>query len=278
MLNFWGTNISEVSVVLFINFIMLTLRYFIFAGIAYYIFWVWKKDKFQNYRIQEKFPDISKIKIEIKYSVITFIVFALVGVGIFISKKMGYTKIYTNFNDYGFGYFLFSLAFMIIVHDAYFYFAHRLMHHKLLFNSVHRVHHISTNPSPWASFSFHPYEAVLEAAIVPILVFVLPLHFITILSFILFMTLLNVIGHLGYEFWAKGFTRNPLTGWNNTSTHHNLHHQKYNCNYGLYFNWWDKLFDTNYITYHEEYDKIISRRNENQKQNTQITNSAEGVV
>ena len=29
-----------------------------------------------------------------------------------------------------------------------------------------------------------------------------------------------------------------------TATHHQLHHDKYNCNYGLYFRLWDRLLGT----------------------------------
>ncbi|MDX1958820.1 MAG: sterol desaturase family protein [Leptospiraceae bacterium] len=252
--------------VFFANYFLLSIRYILFAGIAYYIFWIWKKDKIQRFRIQEKFPEKKKILFEIKYSFLTFVIFSFVGVGIFTAKKLGYTKIYNNFSDYGFAYFVFSLVFLILFHDAYFYFTHRLMHHKLLFNSFHKVHHNSTNPSPWASFSFHPLEAIVEAGILPISVMILPLHPITIISFIMFMTIMNIIGHLGYEFWSDSFVKSKLTNWNNTSTHHNMHHQKYNCNYGLYFNWWDKLFGTNHEEYPREYERIVSKRKQEKQE------------
>ena len=44
-----------------INFLLLTIRYFIFSGFAYFIFWIWKKDKFSFHRIQKKFPENDKI-------------------------------------------------------------------------------------------------------------------------------------------------------------------------------------------------------------------------
>ena len=123
------------------------------------------------------------------------------------------------------------------------------------------MHHLSTNPSPFAAFSFHPLEAILEAGILPILVVVLPLHPLAILTFIFFMTFLNVLGHLGYELYPSTFVASSLTNWNNTSFHHNMHHQKFNCNYGLYFNWWDKIFKTNHDLYQIEYEKITNERN-----------------
>ena len=60
------------------------------------------------------------------------------------------------------------------------------------------------------------------------------------------MTFMNVLGHLGFELYPKGFTTHWLGKWNNTSTHHNMHHKYYNCNYGLYFNIWDRIMGTNH--------------------------------
>lgn len=73
------------------------------------------------------------------------------------------------------------------------------------------------------------------------------------------MTALNVLGHLGYELYPKGFTQSKWTFWNNTSTHHNMHHRYVHCNYGLYFNWWDRAFKTNHSHYHERYEEITAR-------------------
>ncbi len=244
-----------------INFFLLTARYFLFSGIAFYLFWVLKKDKFSQYRIQKKFPEKEKIYSEIKYSLSTFLIFSMVGVGIFYAKKKGYTFIYNDINEYGYFYFFISILVSILVHDAYFYWMHRAMHTKLFFKTVHQVHHISTNPSPFAAFSFHPLEAIFEAGILPLLVFLIPLHPLAILFFILFMTLLNVLGHLGYELYPTSFVSNSFSNWNNTSFHHNMHHQKFNCNYGLYFNWWDKIFKTNHELYQSEFERLTSERN-----------------
>ncbi len=32
--------------------------------------------------------------------------------------------------------------------------------------------------------------------------------------------------------------------WLITATHHQLHHDRYQCNYGLYFRFWDRLCGT----------------------------------
>lgn len=238
---------------------ILTGRYVAIAGGAFLFFWKLRRDAWQNRRIQPTFPKPHVIRQEIKFSLITTAIFALVSLFLSYGRSRGWFLIYKDFNDYGWAYFIFSIATAIILHDAYFYFAHRLMHTSWLFKHVHRVHHLSHNPSPFAAFSFHPTEAVIEAAILPLLLLFLPMHVSALLVFMFFMTALNVLGHLGYEIYPSRFVTSKWTGWNNTSTHHNMHHHFVHCNYGLYFNWWDRLFKTNHPNYIQEFQEVTSR-------------------
>ncbi|MEM7658110.1 MAG: sterol desaturase family protein, partial [Bacteroidota bacterium] len=125
-----------------------------------------------------------------------------------------------------------------------FYWMHRLMHHPRLFKAVHLIHHTSTNPSPWTSYAFHPLEAVIEAGIIPLIAFTLPVHKGAISLFLLFQFVYNVYGHLGYELYPKGFHKSWIGRWINTSVCHNLHHKRFHGNYGLYFLWWDRWMGT----------------------------------
>ncbi len=84
----------------------------------------------------------------------------------------------------------------------------------------------------------------------------MPVHLLAIVIFLMLMTVMNVIGHLGYELYPKNFLGNPLLKWNNTSTHHNMHHRLVNCNYGLYFNFWDKLMGTNHPDYQKSFEDV----------------------
>jgi sterol desaturase/sphingolipid hydroxylase (fatty acid hydroxylase superfamily) len=57
-------------------------------------------------------------------------------------------------------------------------------------------------------------------------------------------TVMGVTNHMGWEMfparWVKGaFGRHIIT-----ASHHEAHHARYNCNYGLYFRFWDKLCGT----------------------------------
>lgn len=252
---------EKALLVFLVGFSLFALRYILMAGTAFFIFWKWLFHKFHHRWIQkDRQPDKDKILHEIKYSFLTMLIFALVGVGTYFMRTQGWTKIYMDFHEYGWGYFFFSLFFLILFHDTYFYWTHRLMHHPKLFKHVHLTHHISTNPSPWAAFAFHPYEAIIEAGIIPLAAVLIPLHYSTILAFLIYMTFLNVLGHLGFELFPKGFLDNKILRYHNTTTHHNMHHRYFHCNYGLYFNWWDRWMGTNHEKYKEKFDNVTQEQ------------------
>lgn len=256
----------------------LLLRYLLFAGTAFLIVWVFLGKKLSHKLIQGKKPEREKILHEVKYSLITFFVFALSGIFTAWSQVNGYNLIYDNVSDYGIGYLIFSVFALILIHDTYFYWTHRMMHHKLLFKSFHLVHHKSTNPSPWAAFSFHPLEAIVESGIIPLASVILPLHQGAMIVFFFYMTSLNVLGHLSYELFPSWFLRSKFTNWHNTTTHHNMHHKYFNCNYSLYFNFWDRIMGTNHEKYKETFEEIASRTPDKSGSILEKSNSEETVA
>ena len=238
-----------------IVFLANVIRYLIIAGVAYLIFYVVFKEKFSISKIQQKFPKNKDFFREIGYSFTTFLIFTMVGVGLYNPMVRPYTHTYFEVSEYGYFYFFFSFFVMLLMHDTYFYWIHRLMHHPKIYRIFHEVHHQSTNPSPWASFSFQPTEAIVEAGIFVIFAFSIPIHFYVLIAFLLFMTAYNVYGHLGWELYPKGFEKSFIGKWVNTSISHNLHHQYFKGNYGLYFMFWDRWMNTVSQNYT---DKFIS--------------------
>jgi sterol desaturase/sphingolipid hydroxylase (fatty acid hydroxylase superfamily)/uncharacterized protein (DUF2147 family) len=238
------------------------LRYIIAAGSAYLLFWVIFKKQWRRHIIQQKLPQAKKMWFEFRYSMSTVVIFALVGFGVVSAKNAGYTQLYDSIGEHGLPWFFISIVLMILIHDMYFYWAHRLMHHPKIFRHVHLVHHRSTNPSPWAAYSFHPIEAVVEAAIFPLLAFTIPIHGLAFFIFLVYMISRNVLGHLGIEFLPKWFIKNKWVNWHTTTTHHDLHHKYFNSNYGLYFTWWDRWFGTEDRRYQETFEEVTSREEE----------------
>ncbi len=236
-------------------------RYFMAAGVFFLLFYILLRPFWSNKKIQKKWPKLEDYAREIGYSVITISIFAFVPLFVlhvpFISR---YTKYYTHIETHGWFYFFLAFPLMFFLHDTYFYWTHRIMHHKKLFRIFHLVHHKSVNPSPWAAYAFHPLEALVEAGIFLVFLFTIPIHKLHLLIFFFFMIVYNVYGHLGYELYPKGFNKHWFGKWINTSVNHNLHHQFFKGNYGLYFTIWDRIMGTIRSDYDRRFEEVTSRK------------------
>lgn len=241
----------------FFNIERIGTRYFFVAGIAFIFFYFLLRKKIGYQKIQKKFPGNKDYFREISYSISTIAIFALVPLVILQTPQIRkHTLFYTGIHQYGWLYFFLTFPLMFLIHDTYFYWTHRLMHHKKLFKIFHLVHHYSTNPSPWAAYSFHPLEAIVEAGIFVVFLFMIPIHPLQLGIFFLAMIIYNVYGHLGYELYPKGFSRHWIGRWINTSVNHNMHHQYFKGNYGLYFLWWDRWMHTIRNDYDQNFDSV----------------------
>lgn len=234
-------------------------RYFAFAGATYLLFYVWKRRKWLRFKIQQKFPKKSAIRTEMLYSASTALIFSVTIYIFLFSPVKDHTRLYFNIHEHSVVWFVASVFIYVIVHDTYFYWTHRLMHWKLLFPYVHHIHHKSHNPTPLAAFSFHPFEALIAVGILPLMVMSIPLHPVAAGLAGLYVAIINVIGHLGYELFPERLSRTRFFRLFNTSTHHNMHHHYGKGNYGLFFNLWDRFMGTNHKQYEEEF-VIVTRR------------------
>lgn len=233
--------------------------YFFYASIAFVLFYVVLKKPLWFRKIQKKLPKLSDYGRDILYSLISVTIFATMAVLCF-DYLANYNHLYYKMSDYSWGYYVFTWVFMILVHDAYFYWIHRLMHHPVLFKHVHLVHHKSTNPSPWTAYAFHPLEGFLEALIIPILAFSIPIHIGAVSTFFLFQIAYNVYAHLGFELYPKWLNRTWIGRYIGTSVAHNLHHDKFHGNYGFYFLFWDRLMGTLRTEYDEVFEETTRLR------------------
>ncbi|WP_169788179.1 sterol desaturase family protein [Rufibacter tibetensis] len=192
------------------------------------------------------------------YSFFTFLVFAWYGVVLSSEVVLPYTQVYTEVSSYGWTYFAVSVLLALVIHDTYFYWTHRFMHHPKLFKLFHLTHHKSVNPSPWAAFSFSPLEAVVEGGIIFVVALLIPIHPLAIVVFLLLMTVYNVYGHLGYEVYPHWLVNSRYGKWLNTSTNHNMRHKFFKGNYGLYFRFWDEWLGTTHKNYEETLRHLVS--------------------
>ena len=236
-------------------------RYFFIATPAFLVFYIFFKKQWNYKKIQQAFPKSSDYWREISYSLLTILIFVGVALVAFVSPLKQFHLQYYALSEKGTLYFVVSILLMILLHDTYFYWIHRAMHHPKLFNYFHLVHHKSTNPSPWAAYAFHPLEAVIEASVIFPIIYLIPFHKVAILIFLVFMMAYNVYGHLGYELYPKGFNKTSIGKWINTSVNHNQHHKHFTGNYGLYFLFWDRWLGTVREDYDSNFAMVDEKRN-----------------
>lgn len=137
-----------------------------------------------------------------------------------------------------------SFLIAIVLHETYYYWLHRWMHLPKIYRLLHQWHHESIHTTSMSAFSFHPLEAGLQALFIPLLMLVLPLHLFVLFFLLLLMTLSGTINHCGIEVFPKHFERHWLGKWLIGATHHDLHHKRFQFNYGLYFTLWDRWMKT----------------------------------
>jgi sterol desaturase/sphingolipid hydroxylase (fatty acid hydroxylase superfamily)/uncharacterized protein (DUF2147 family) len=233
-----------------------TVRYLVAATLMSIVLWAFWDAGLGRRKIQSRCPIPRDVCREVMTSLRTAAIFSLIGFGLSVAVSRGWIVLYHDFRQRGVGYLFATLALMIVVHDAYFYWTHRLMHHPRLFRWFHLTHHKSHVPTPWAAYAFAAPEALVQGAFMPLFVALLPMHELALFIFMTFQIVRNVMGHAGVEVHPAAMTRSRLLGWNNTTTHHDLHHQTGHYNFGLYFRWWDRLMGTEHPDYLQRFEAV----------------------
>ncbi len=154
---------------------------------------------------------VSAVPIWTAYEVLTFWLYA--------NGKLPYL----DFREYP---VLFVLIFLLIPfwREFHFYFIHRLIHWKPLYDKVHYLHHYNINPGPWSGLAMHPVEHLLYFSVV-LIHWVVPSHPLHFLFNSQHTALTPAPGHTGFEGKLGKFLSFG-------SYFHYLHHRLFECNYG----------------------------------------------
>lgn len=186
-----------------------------------------------------------QIRSEIYWSLLSAAIFGIpAGVIAWGWQARGWTAIYTDVDAWPMWWLPMSLVIYLFVQDTWFYWTHRWLHVPRVFRKAHAVHHASRPPTAWAAMSFHPIESVVNMIVVPVLVFVVPIHVAVLGMVLLIMTLMGITNHMGWEIFPQRLVHSRLGNWLITASHHHRHHELYQCNYGLYFRFWDHVCGT----------------------------------
>jgi hypothetical protein len=89
---------------------------------SYRFFW---KRGLAEHKIQEREASPADIRREIRSSLGTVLIFSVIYAGVYFGAGAGVFTIYLGIHPLGWVYMLFSIAAIIVAHDAYFYRTHR---------------------------------------------------------------------------------------------------------------------------------------------------------
>lgn len=179
----------------------------------------------------------------------------------------GRSKLYTGWPPTAqqAAYMLFTIVALDYLHDAWFYWTHRLLHWKPLYRHVHAVHHESTAPTPFCGYSFHVVEAVIVFANEVLVCFLFPIHLGLHRVYHIFTTIIHEGGHAGYEIApfipsVESLVALLLLGRRpcaalNTVRHHDMHHRYPPYHFSLYMTHWDRWCGTEHPKYRSDVTK-----------------------
>ncbi len=211
-----------------------------YAAASGFFAWLTQRLRRADYPAQK-----AQIAMEVRYSLLSAAIYGVpAGVVAWGWRELGWTQIYTDPAECSLWWLPGSILAYLLLHDTWFYWTHRLLHRPAWFRAAHAVHHASRPPTPWAAMSFHPLEGLTGAVVIPALVFVVPIHYAALGIVLLIMTVMGVTNHMGWELFPKRLVHSRLGTWLITASHHGRHHERYTCNYGLYFRFWDHLCGT----------------------------------
>ncbi len=224
---------------------LLMVRALLILGPMVLIFWILKPTWTHRFRIHQPREAKNLWKEEWPRAVLSLSLYMLpVFCVAFAAKEFGYSKVYLDINEYGMGYFIGSIFVFAFFIDTWFYWAHRLMHTNEFLKKVHNVHHRSYNVTPVTSYSFNIVEGVINMMPYWVILFLIPWHPLALFIFSLFGIFYIGYIHLGYDFGYSWRRDHPILKWFYSSTHHSIHHQRYDGNFAVYFTFWDKLMGT----------------------------------
>lgn len=211
--------------------------YLLFASLSYYIFFRTRKDTYFPKTMDPDDHDglVRQVRHEIWIATASIPFMAVLMMPAAVFSHRGYSKIYTNIDDYGRGYFLFSILLFFAVTDFMVYFFHRGLHHPVLYKHVHKLHHTYRYTSPFSSHAFNPCDGFGQGVAYYIFIYIFPVHHVLFMCLFVFVNFWTISIHDQVDFGGHFL---------NTTGHHTIHHEQFSYDYGQYTTIWDRLCGT----------------------------------
>lgn len=252
--------LEKISVSLLVGYVGQVFQYFFVVGLLFLLLNVIFSKILKNRKIQKnKRPELAHTIRECLHTMNALIAISALGVFVGMLMEYGYITVYSDSLDNGWLYLVVNLIMFYVLSDAWMYWTHRFLHRPLMFRLFHHLHHISRQPTVFSTYQVSPVEVVFSGVFTTAFLVVFDTPIVNLLIFSIFGLLRQIIGHSGIELFPRIMLKSNLLKVSTTVTHHDMHHRHVNCNYGLYFSWWDKLMGTESPRYEEEFFSVTQK-------------------
>ncbi|TFL04160.1 C5-sterol desaturase [Pterulicium gracile] len=230
-LSYWARDyvVRQTISLSFVTVAGIMFLYFTFAGLSYkYLF---NHDMMHHPKFLK-----NQVKLEIQSSMRAFPAITFLTLPWFVAEVMGYSKLYDEVSEYGWGYFFLSIAMYLLFTDYLIYWIHRIEHIPVIYKHVHKPHHKWVIPTPFASHAFHPIDGYAQSIPYHLFIFIFPLHRKLYLGLFVAVNFWSIFIH-DSDMITGGALEKVING----PAHHTMHHLYFTCNYGQYFTWADRV-------------------------------------
>lgn len=142
--------------------------------------------------------------------------------------------------------FWLKMIISVIILDAWIYLQHVLFHRVKFLRPFHRMHHSDTHIDFTTGFRMHPVEILLSSLYKSALVIALGIPAFGVFLFEVILNAASMFSHGNFripprlEAWLRKFIITPQMH----RTHHSLHADERNSNFGFFLSVWDRIFST----------------------------------
>jgi len=134
-----------------------------------------------------------------------------------------------------------ELAFCLVLFDLVFFLGHKLLHRPWFFKNIHYVHHRFNTTNALVSQYLHPVEALILGLTGMLPPFIINLHPLVNIVWILMITFIGMEHHSGLQF--SFYDLHKLSGGVYAGSRwHDTHHAKPNKNFSALFTYCDVLW------------------------------------
>jgi lathosterol oxidase len=207
------------------------------SGTSFLYYCVWRRERFFPGSNVASDQERAQRRLEWRWAFWNLLGNAVLTAPIHHGIVTGRSRIYFDVADHGgWAWLAGSVLAVLLVTEPLVYWAHRLLHHPLLYRHLHLPHHKFRTPSPWTSMAFHPLDSFAQAAPHHLLAFVMPMHVGVYAGFLVFLQIWSTFIHERVTWLSWGAI--------NFTAHHTLHHKLNKSNYGQFFTFCDRIFGT----------------------------------